>query len=160
MTTYAYIDGLMRDVIQPELDRLKALYPSYPHLQRARALWGKRMTRCAGRAVIFGSSSEIILSQHMFRLPKNRDQLLTTLRHEAAHRMAGPGHRHDALWTRLAIEVGGPEAAKVYHHIDAPHNRTMHAVACDKCGADLEMSHVRTKRMLRGMNCGAPMAPA
>jgi predicted SprT family Zn-dependent metalloprotease len=37
---------------------------------------------------------------------RSEDGVLNTIMHEIAHALVGPGHGHDAVWQRKAIELG------------------------------------------------------
>ena len=47
----------------------------------------------------------ISLSRNLIRI-RSDDNIKNTILHEIAHALVGPGHGHDEVWRRKAIEIG------------------------------------------------------
>lgn len=52
------------------------------------------------------TKKEIQLSRHMVSSGEPIESMKGTVRHEIAHALVGPGHGHDRVWQRKAMELG------------------------------------------------------
>lgn len=100
------------------------------------------------------SSSKRILGQCRYREREIRvsgvhielgddAEIMDTIRHEIAHAVTGPGHKHDHVWKLNAIRLGAsPRAAKRLDY-DVPHKYEIH---CGRCERTLQKRHRRMSR--------------
>jgi len=70
-----------------------------------------------------------------------------TMLHEIAHALVGPGHNHDYIWERKAIEIGcNGQRCNHYDDMDVSNVRYKYVAHCPKCGRMFGVSRRKKRR--------------
>lgn len=87
----------------------------------------------------------ITLSRPIFQIEGNRDDVLDTILHEAAHALAGPAAGHGARWKAAAVSIGArPERC---------HSLAVPAPFLGLCNCDRNHSMVRRPNPTAAYRC-------
>jgi predicted SprT family Zn-dependent metalloprotease len=62
---------------------------------------------------------EISLSRH-FVIRNTWPDIVDTILHEIAHALVGPGHGHDRVWKRMAVQIGARPQRCAARHVQMP----------------------------------------
>ena len=106
----------------------------------------RRLRTTLGLACNQGLATWIEIHKAVFANPK---QMRTTLAHEIAHVVVGPGHGHNQLWASTAKSIGGDG----HSHYSRARARALGVCLayrvvghCEKCGADVKRARALNKR--------------
>jgi predicted RNA-binding Zn-ribbon protein involved in translation (DUF1610 family) len=86
-----------------------------------------------GQYEVVAGSRRIELAPWIF---SSEEQTIETIRHEAAHALAGPQHHHDAVWKSWALKLGSNATTSIdcaAAGIKVP-ERKLYVAACPTCG--------------------------
>lgn len=92
------------------------------------------------------------LSKHLVSL-NDEARVRNTILHEIAHALVGPGHGHNHVWRRKAIEIGC-DGQRCYssHKVETPESR--YIATCSNCG-HIHKRHKMTNTLkYSNISCG------
>ncbi|WRQ08712.1 SprT-like domain-containing protein [Mycobacterium phage miche] len=89
------------------------------------------------------SLSKYLMAQRSYEDTHN------TITHEIAHALVGPGHRHDAVWSRKHRELGG-DGKRCFEHTDEK------TPWVGRCPHGKEFGRYRAPKRLEGWRCKCP----
>ena len=92
----------------------------------------------------------ITLSRHLVQL-NDEATVLETILHEIAHALVGPGHGHDHVWRRKAIEIGS-NGQRCYSKNEVNIVKGKYEGTCINCG-DKYYRHRRPRRRSSCTSC-------
>jgi predicted SprT family Zn-dependent metalloprotease len=105
----------------------------------------RRFGRCSYR------TKTISLSKHLVSL-NDLENVKNTILHEIAHALT-PGHGHDRVWQRKAIEIGC-NGERCYSSFDVQQPESRYIAECSGCG-HTHKRHKMTDRLKYGnQSCG------
>lgn len=81
-------------------------------LEGWRVRFNPRLTRALGRCI---PSLKTIEYQPRYMEQNDMEQVLSTIRHEVAHAVAGAYHGHDAYWASIARRLGVKDPSAINH---------------------------------------------
>jgi len=87
-------------------------------------------------------TKEIRVSGVHIALGEDAD-IMDTIRHEVAHAITGPGHKHDHVWKLNAIRLGARPKATAKLGYSLPHK---YEIRCGVCETTLQKRHRRKSR--------------
>jgi predicted SprT family Zn-dependent metalloprotease len=120
--------------------------------------WTLHFDRAKTRAgVCRGARREIGLSGPLTRLHPE-EEVRETLLHEIAHALVGVAHRHDEVWRRKVVQIGGSPRRCVEAEVPRPagawlgvcgagheverHRRPERPVSCPRCSPTFSLEHL------------------
>lgn len=113
--------------------------------------WSFQFDSAQKRAGACAFNTKVISLSRFYCIQTGDAQVRDTILHEIAHALAGPKHKHDATWKRIARSIGC--TADRCHSVEfAP---AKYIASCSRCGWDQK----RNRRLRGGVcrTCGQPV---